>query len=219
MAEPVAQREDPPDSPELCTLRRRAYDELELAIDLSNGELPAEWLTKGDRDLEAVRDEDNARWKLLVRRVSWTKDPKDLPLPQPAWGDLHRRREELAGLAVLLFWLAIALLALFLPVVVVALGAIVIAGVAAYVAAQILPRALVLVAGGIVLALVLAAFLALVLPLWAKVAAVLFGACVASGVAWRLLADQALKRDTEDEKRKRKDEQADKGEQADAPGG
>lgn len=168
---------------ELRTLRRRAYDELDLAIDQSGGELPHDWLSKGDRDLEPLRRVDEPGWHLLVLRATGHAEKRYPQFPRAAWGDPHRRRDEWFGVAVILVVLAAAVVLAFLPIeallVLAALG--VIGGVALIWA---LARQRELILGAIVLFAAIVVLLIL-LPAWAVAALALLVAsagAVAMGV-------------------------------------
>lgn len=108
-------RDDLVQKPELRELRRRAYEELNLAIDQSGDELPADWLSKGDRDLASLRDLNEPEWRTLVLRETGRHDPKDPQFPRAAWGDPHRRRNEWFGVALTLGLLAVAVFLALLP--------------------------------------------------------------------------------------------------------
>ena len=100
---------------DLRALRRSAYEELNLAIDQSGGQLPGDWLREGDRDLQSLRDVNEPEWMLLVRRQTGKPGPEDPQFPSPAWGDPHRRRNEWAGVSVLLVVIAGIVALAFLP--------------------------------------------------------------------------------------------------------
>jgi hypothetical protein len=88
-------------------LRLRAYKHLTLASEEARERLDAQWLAKGDPDLESLRADPEDEWTLLLRRHSGV--PRGMPelrrLPDPAWGDPARRRNG---------WIA-ATLALLVP--------------------------------------------------------------------------------------------------------
>jgi hypothetical protein len=100
MPKDIRQRDD------LRTFRRRAYEELNLAVDQAGGELPSGWLRDGDHDLQALRDMEEPEWLLLVRRQTGVARPEDPQFPAAAWGDPHRRRNEWIGIGVVLAVLA-----------------------------------------------------------------------------------------------------------------
>jgi hypothetical protein len=164
-------REELNDRAELRALRRRAYRELNLAIDQSGGELPSHWLLEGDRDLESLRKLREPDWQLLVRRQTGRASSTDPQFPGSAWGDPHRRRNEWFGVSLILVVLAVAVLLAFMPV-----DALrVLAALAVSIAAVLiwsLPRRRVLVLGGIVLiaGVIVASTL---VPEWLVVAAML----------------------------------------------
>src|SRR4051794_16430636 len=86
--------------PALRALRRRAYEELNAAVDQSGGRLPPDWLGTGDRALAPLRRLREPEWLLLVRRQTGKAQPGDKQLPGSAWGDPHRRRNEWRAVAV-----------------------------------------------------------------------------------------------------------------------
>ncbi len=169
-----------PDSHEMRTLRRRAYEELALAIDLSNGDLPANWLSQGDRDLQALRDRDDPEWRFLLMRVSG--DEVSGEFPQPSWGDPHRRLERWGTLGAVLLLAAVAVFVLFAPIWFVGAVAFVLLVGGLYVAYELGARTALKAIGAGLVALVAAAFLLLVVPPWSIVAIVLGLAGVASVV-------------------------------------
>lgn len=137
--------------PALRAHRRRAYEELNLAIDQAGDELPSDWLAQGDRDLQALRTMEEAEWLRLVRRRTGVKGPKDPMFPGPAWGDPHRRRTEWIIVALALFVLAAVITVAAIPEWVwIGLGAVV--GLVALVSIFMLTRHRWLILGGIVLA-------------------------------------------------------------------
>jgi len=144
-------REDLRQSSELRAHRRRAYEELNLAIDQSGDELPSDWLANGDRDLQALRMMEEPEWLLLVRRQSGEKSLKDPQFPGAAWGDPHRRRNEWIMVALALFVLAAAITVSAIPREVwIGLGAV--AVVLVLVSIWMLARRRGLILGGILLA-------------------------------------------------------------------
>ncbi|MBE2319413.1 hypothetical protein DVA67_025790 [Solirubrobacter sp. CPCC 204708] len=98
-----------PQRSSLRRLRRRAYAELNLAIDQSGGALPEEWLSEGDRDLQSLRDVAEHEWDLILMRETGTPAAGG-SFPEPAWGNPHRRRIAWYGLAVALVAAAVAVL-------------------------------------------------------------------------------------------------------------
>jgi hypothetical protein len=106
---------DPRDLPRIRELRRRAYEELNAAIDKAGGDLPGDWLTAGDPDLQPLRDLGEPEWHVLVRRHTGTTSRDDPKFPEPAWGDPHRRRNEWIGLAAVWLALAAVVVAMFFP--------------------------------------------------------------------------------------------------------
>ena len=119
MAQPT-HADDAEESSELRTLRRRAYEELRVAIDQAGDELPADWLLKGDPDLQSLRDDPD--WQLLARRYKRivtqgdTCPPEDTWLPPTVWGDPHRRANEWRALAGVIFACAAGVGLLFAPI-------------------------------------------------------------------------------------------------------
>jgi hypothetical protein len=79
------------DSKELRTLRRRAYEELNTAIDKAGPELDLGWLTK-DPDLKKLRELGEPEWRVLLRRHGGTSGATDPLLPEAPGGSPERRR-------------------------------------------------------------------------------------------------------------------------------
>jgi hypothetical protein len=108
-ATPAAKADPARETRPIRTLRRRAYEELHLAVDTAGPELSSDWLLRGDRNLEILRKPDEPQWQLLVRRHTGQRSPNDPRLPEPAWGDPNRRRNEWFSGAVVLLLAAIPL--------------------------------------------------------------------------------------------------------------
>jgi hypothetical protein len=169
-----------PDSHKMRTLRRRAYEELALAIDLSNGDLPANWLSQGDRDLQSLRERDDPEWRFLLMRLSG--DEVSGEFPQPSWGDPHRRLERWGTFGAVLLLAAVAVFVLFAPIWFVGAVAFVLLVGALCVAYELGVRTALKAIGAGLVALVAAALLLLVAPPWSIVALVLGLAGIASAV-------------------------------------
>jgi hypothetical protein len=166
-------REDLRQRPELRALRRRAYEELDLAIDQSGGELPRDWLSKGDHDLEPLRTLDEPEWQLLVLRATGPRARRYPQHPGAAWGDPHQQRNEWVGVAVILAIVATVVLVAFLPddalLVLAALVALSGVGLLWMLARnrEVILGAIVLVAGVIFVLTLLPGWLVIVLALFA----------------------------------------------------
>jgi hypothetical protein len=127
------------DHPDVRTLRRRAYEELNAAIDKSGGELPGDWLTTGDPSLQPLRELGEPEWHLLVRRHTGAR-PEQPQLPGPAWGDPHRRRNEWIGAAAVFVVLAALVVVAFFKWWTIAAGAGIAAAIAASATTALLAR-------------------------------------------------------------------------------
>ena len=82
------------------TLWRRAFEELNLAVEKAGPELSGDWLARCDPDLERLRASDDPQWQLLVQRHTGVRDRARPQLPEPAWGEPNRRRNEWTFAAV-----------------------------------------------------------------------------------------------------------------------
>jgi hypothetical protein len=172
-------REDLNDRPEIRALRRRAYEELDLAIDQSGGELPSAWLLEGDRDLESLRRLGEPEWQLLVRRQTGKLRCSDPQFPVAAWGDAHRRQDQWFGVSLVLMLIAAAVVLAFLPTP----ALLILAGLAVALVVVLiwkLARRRKLILGGIALITGAIAFLTVV-PEWMLVAGAVL---LASGTAY-----------------------------------
>jgi hypothetical protein len=163
---------------ELRALRRRAYEELNLAVDQSGDELPSDWLKDGDHDLQALRDMKEPEWLLLVRRQTGAAGPEDPQFPGSAWSDPHRRRNEWLAVGLGLFVLAVIIVVAAIPDEVwIGVGGI--AALAGLALIWTLARHRGLILGGIVLAG--AAIYGLIqAPTWVRVVIALSAATVAA---------------------------------------
>jgi hypothetical protein len=94
-------------------LRRLAYEELNLAIDQAGAELPSDWLSGGDRDLDALRAAAEPEWDLILLRQTGDS-ARPLESPGAAWGEPRRRRDEWFGLGFVLVLLGVTTLLLAL---------------------------------------------------------------------------------------------------------
>lgn len=201
MSDPQGERERPRDNASLRGLRRLAYHELGLAIDQADGELPADWLVSGDQDLRALRALNEPEWRVLQRRSSGKKAEGDLSLPEPAWGDPHRRRFEWAAVGGGALALAAAVVLLFAPILALVIVAIVLLVVSIVVVSLFAPRKTrkVFMTGLLIAVAVAVVVTAIVsfLPTWTLVAA----ASAVVGAIASLLSIQSDREARDDDER------------------